>query len=223
MAGLVIFDCDSTLSGIEGVDELGRLRGDAVFAAAERMTRDAMDGGVPLEQVFAKRLELIRPTTSEMDAVGRLYLRHLEPSAEATVRELRALGWELAIVSGGFSRAIAPLAELLGIQRVEAVGVRFDAHGNYLDFDRDAPTTRGGGKNQVVRILRAGLQPGSPIVLVGDGASDLETRPDVNLFIGFGGFVDRPKVRSGAEVFVTALSAVPALLRARFGTPPRIS
>lgn len=217
MPATVLFDCDSTLSAIEGVDELGRLRGEAVYAAVEAMTRAAMEGGTPLQEVFAQRLDLIRPSTADVDTVGRMYLRHIEASAVATIAELRGLGWDVAIVSGGFRRAIRPLADLLGIARVEAVDLYFDADGHYTGFDKDAPTARAYGKNEVVRALRAEQEAPGPFVMVGDGASDLETRPDVDLFIGFGGFVDRPKVRSGAEVFVTTLSAIPAVLRAKFG------
>jgi phosphoserine phosphatase len=48
--------------------------------------------------------------------------------------------------------------------------------------------------------------------MVGDGASDLETVPVVDLFIGFGGFTAREKVRREAAAFVTSLSAVPGLV-----------
>ena len=44
---LVIFDCDSTLSAIEGVDELARVRGPELFAEVEAMTHAAMDGKIP--------------------------------------------------------------------------------------------------------------------------------------------------------------------------------
>ena len=50
------------------------------------------------------------------------------------------------------------------------------------------------------------------VVMVGDGASDLETVPVVDLFIGFGGFTAREKVRREAAAFVTSLSAVPGLV-----------
>ena len=48
--------------------------------------------------------------------------------------------------------------------------------------------------------------------MVGDGVSDLETRPVVDRFIGFGRYVVRPKVKAGAEFFVHALDDVLALL-----------
>ena len=48
--------------------------------------------------------------------------------------------------------------------------------------------------------------------MVGDGVSDLETAPVVNLFIGYGGYVSREPVKRQAKAFVTRLSEVPALL-----------
>ena len=47
---LVLFDCDSTLSAIEGIDELGRLRGPKVFQEIEGMTNAAMNGGTPMSR-----------------------------------------------------------------------------------------------------------------------------------------------------------------------------
>jgi hypothetical protein len=35
--------------------------------------------------------------------------------------------------------------------------------------------------------------------MMGDGMSDLETKPDVDDFIGFGGVVARPKIEQGSD------------------------
>ena len=43
---------------------------------------------------------------------------------------------------------------------------------------------------------------------IGDGASDLEAKPAVDLFIGFGGVHMRPRVRENADVFVTRLDDI---------------
>lgn len=205
---LILFDCDSTLSAIEGVDELARVRGPAVLAASEAMTNDAMEGRLRVEDVFAKRLELIAPTAADAAVVAARYVATIEPTAEATLAELRRRGWTPMIVSGGFLPLIVPLAERLGIARIEAVDLWFDAAtGAYAGFDRDYPTTRSGGKPEVVARLRAELSP-ARIVMVGDGVSDLETRPVVDRFIGFGRYVARPKVKAGAEFFVHALDEV---------------
>jgi len=170
---LLLLDCDSTLSSIEGIDELGRLRGPETFKAVEDMTNAAMDGGTPMEAIFAKRLEIIKPTKAELEAIGAKYIATVEPTALATLQKLRAAGWKIAIVSGGFTQAILPLAQFLGIDRVEAVILRFHADGSYAGFDESCPTCRSKGKNVVARRLRAEHQA-THVVMVGDGASDLE-------------------------------------------------
>jgi len=71
---LICFDCDSTLSAVEGIDELARLRGPDTFALIEGMTADAMDGKQALEDVFARRLEIIRPSRADVAEVGRRYV-----------------------------------------------------------------------------------------------------------------------------------------------------
>lgn len=200
-----------TLSAIEGIDELGRAGGPELFARIEAMTNDAMNGKLPVEAVFGRRLEIIRPGAALVAAVGRQYVETVEPTARATLATLRARGWTPLILSGGFRNAIRPLADFLGIERVEAVDLFFDAAGAYAGYDRDYPTTRSGGKPEVVRALKQELRP-ARIVMVGDGVSDLETKPEVDLFVGFGRYVAREKVRAGAACFVRALSELPDLV-----------
>jgi phosphoserine phosphatase len=208
---LICFDCDSTLSSIEGIDELARLRGPEAFASIRAMTEDAMSGRIALESVFGRRLEAIRPGRRDAEAVGRRYVDNAEPSAASTVAVLRGMGWTSVIVSGGFRQAIRPLADFLGVGRIEAVDLFFAPDGSYAGYDASYPTTRSGGKAEIIRRLRAELVP-ERVVMVGDGASDLETVPVVDLFIGFGGFAAREKVRREAAAFVTSLSAVPGLV-----------
>ena len=202
---LLLLDCDSTLSSIEGIDELGRLRGPATFKTVEDMTNAAMNGGTPMEAIFAKRLDIIKPTAAELAAIGAQYIATVEPTAQASLAKLRAAGWQIAIVSGGFTQAIRPLAEFLGIDRVEAVVLKFHADGAYAGFDDSCPTCKTKGKNVVARRLRAEYQAGH-VVMVGDGASDLEVKGDADLVVGFGRYVQRPKVVAGADKFVRSLA-----------------
>jgi phosphoserine phosphatase len=209
---LICFDCDSTLSSIEGIDELARLRGPDVLAWVEALTRDAMEGRIRIEDVFGRRLDLIRPGRAEVAWLGERYVETVEPTARETVATLAQSGWTAAIVSAGYRQAIEPLARFLGIARIEAVELSFAPDGSYRDFDRTSPCTRSGGKLEVIERLRAELHP-ERVIMVGDGASDLETRPSVDLFIGFGGFVVRERLRREAGAFVQALAEVPALVR----------
>ena len=61
----VFFDVDSTLVTIEGVDVLGA--GNAEIA---RLTERAMNGEIALEEVYAKRLEIIRPNRAATREMG---------------------------------------------------------------------------------------------------------------------------------------------------------
>ncbi len=209
---LVLLDCDSTLSAIEGIDELGRLRGAETYSAVEAMTREAMEGGTSMESVFARRLDLIRPTSEELASIGSLYIAHVEPTAKASIAQLQGEGWTVAIVSGGFTQAIRPLADYLGVTTVEAVVLKFDERGCYAGFEEDCPTARTRGKNRVAQRL-TGTLAATKTVMVGDGASDLEVKGDVDYVIGFGRYAVREKVKAGADAFIMSLSELPAILR----------
>jgi phosphoserine phosphatase len=125
--------------------------------------------------------------------------------------ELQRRGWTVMILSGGFRPAIQPLAAFLGIARVEAVDLRFHPDGSYAGYDAGYPTTRSGGKPEVMARLRRELAP-VRMVMVGDGVSDLETAPEVDLFVGYGGYVARDKVRARAAHFITRLDQLLPIL-----------
>lgn len=202
---LLFIDCDSTLSTIEGIDELARAKGDEVFAQVVALTHAAMNGEVPIHEVFPARMEMIRPDRSLCDKVAALYVETMVPGADDFIRDLKNDGWHPVILSGGFAPLIMPLARLLGIDHVEAVPLFFDESGNYLDYGRDYPTTRNLGKNEVIREWKEALLP-ERVVMIGDGVSDLETKPDVDTFVGFGGVVVRPRVQQGCDFWLADMN-----------------
>jgi len=193
----VFFDVDSTLVTIEGIDVLARGNPEIV-----RLTEAAMNGEIALDAVYAKRLEIIRPTRAEVEALGARYVASLVDGAEETIATLQNAGVDVHLVTAGIAQAIAPLAEKLNIapRAVHAVALEFDTTGNYVDFDRRSLLTRPGGKELVVRAILTRAK--GRAAFVGDGVSDLETKPVVDLFIGFGGVAARERVREGADVFV---------------------
>jgi len=192
--GTVAFDCDSTLSAMEGIEELAR---DDV--EVRELTRAAMEGRVPLEEVFGRRLALVRPTRADVERIGRLYVEKLVPGVGALVAALQALGKEVHVVSGGLLPAVRHVAETLAIPaaRVHAVELTFDAQGAYADFERGSPLARAGGK---IDVLRALTRAGVPLAFVGDGATDLEAAPVCARFVAYGGVVRREAVLSAARV-----------------------
>jgi len=201
----VVFDCDSTLVRIEGIDELA---GD-LKPEIQRLTDLAMEGQVPLEEVYGRRLALIDPTRSEVEEIGHAYIDALVDDARETVAELLKMGVDVRVISGGLLPAVLAVARELGLQphQVRAVDILFDDQGRFSRFESDSPLARSGGK---LEVIRAWDLP-RPALLVGDGATDLEARPAVDAFVAFMGVVDRPAVAAGADHVVRTPSLAPIL------------
>lgn len=196
----VIFDVDSTLSGIEGIDWLAALRGAEIKAWSAGLTERAMEGKLPIEAVYVERMHAVKPTMAEIEQLGRVYVERIAPGARETLTELRARGVELVMVSGGLREAILPLARELRVdeQSVHAVSVFFDEEGNYAGFDERSLLTRQDGKRTTVRGM--GLK--GPILAVGDGMTDCEIRPVVDGFAAFTGFMRREPVVERADYVI---------------------
>lgn len=203
--GTVVFDCDSTLSTIEGIDELAGEHSAEVVA----LTDAAMRGEVALEAVYGRRLSLIKPTRAAVEALASRYIATMVPGARDTIAALEAAGIAVRIISGGLLPAILPLAAELGIgnDAVAAVDVSFGADGSYAGFEESSPLARGGGKRVLLERWRPSLL--GPVLLVGDGATDLEARPAVDAFVAFAGVVDRPAVTAAADLTVRSASLLP--------------
>ncbi len=205
--GSVIFDCDSTLSAVEGIDELAGPRKPEIAA----LTAGAMRGDYPLETVYGRRLAIIRPSRADIETLARRYIAAAVTGAREVVASLQEAGVEVGIVSGGLRPALLPLAEWLGIpeHRVAAVDLHFDARGDYAGYDDASPLAKSGGKRELLALWRPTLRP--PVLFVGDGATDLEARPEVDAFVAFMGVVQRPAIAAAADVIVSTPSLLPVL------------
>jgi len=204
-AKLLFVDCDSTLSAIEGIDELARLSDPTIFAEVVALTNAAMNGDLPLNEVFGKRMEIIKPNQSMANEVARLYIEHIVTGAREFIVTAKSKGWIPVILSGGFEQLIRPLANYLGINHVEAVPLFFNENGNYTGYDTDFPTTRNHGKNEIINEWTRAILP-ARVVMIGDGISDLETKPDIDVMVGFGGIISRDKVKAGSDIWVESFA-----------------
>ena len=72
---VVCFDCDSTLSKIEGIDELARRIG--LGDKLAKLTDAAMNGEVALEEIYGKRLDLIKPNRAAIEWLAEFYIAEL--------------------------------------------------------------------------------------------------------------------------------------------------
>jgi phosphoserine phosphatase len=223
----IFFDCDSTLSAIEGIDELARLKG--VEQRIVELTNAAMDGRIPLQEVYAERLRLLAPTRADLRAIEDAYKRTVVPDAREVIAGLQSLGRRVFIVSGGLADAVTGFGVWLGVPRelIRAVGLTYNQlSGRWWDYDTcnergnpdegylmydDGPLTTQHGKAEVIKLMR---EKGRRAMLVGDGASDLAAAHAVNVFVGFGGVVVRPLVAANAPYFIRSAGLAPVMLLA---------
>ena len=221
----IFFDCDSTLSTIEGIDELARLKGK--FDEVKALTDAAMDGEVYLDSVYDRRLEMLAPTHEEVAGIEELYRQTVVPDAAEVIGALRAVTKEIFIVSGGLLAAVRPFGRWLGVphDHIRAVKLEYDElSGEWWDYlqdqwdqrtdveykdSEDTPLVQSTGKSNVVAEM-LGERRGRSL-LVGDGVSDLAARDVVDLFVGFTGVVSRPHVVAESEVLITGESLAPLL------------
>jgi len=216
----VFFDCDSTLTAVEGIDVLAEQagRGENV----RRLTQAAMNGEMDLEDVYGKRLAQINPSRAAIQSIRQVYKDNAVPDAGMVIAALQHLGHETYIISSGLEEPVREFGISLGVpaDHIRAVGVEYDElvgawwshhqgqETQYLDYGRGALAVSE-GKEEIVREM-LGNQSGQSL-LVGDGTSDLLAGEAVDLFVGFGGVAARPKVESGAAVFIRSPGLSPVL------------
>jgi phosphoserine phosphatase len=193
---LIVLDADSTLLQGEVIDMLAAQHGCGDEVAA--VTEAAMAGEIDFEQGLRQRVRLLAGLDqSGLDAVRAAIV--LAPGARTLVRTLKRLGYELAVVSGGFVQVIDELVAELGIHHLAANVLAVD--NGILTGELDGPVLDRAGKASALKrfAVEAGV-PLSQTIAVGDGANDLDMLAEAGLGIAFNA---KAVVRQAAD---TALS-----------------
>ncbi|XP_022886061.1 phosphoserine phosphatase, chloroplastic-like isoform X5 [Olea europaea var. sylvestris] len=202
-ADAVCFDVDSTVCLDEGIDELAEYCG-AGKAVAEWTAR-AMSGSIPFEEALAARLSLFNPSLSQVQDFLEKRPPRISSGIDTLVKKLKDKNTDVYLISGGFRQMINPVAAILGIplENIYANQLLFGSSGEFLGFDIKEPTSRSGGKATAVQLIRK-AQGYKCVVMIGDGATDLEARQPggADLFICYGGVQLRESVAAKADWLV---------------------
>ena len=206
----VVFDVDSTLAAIEGIDWLAVLRGPEVAKHSEELTARAMAGELPIEAVYTTRLERIRPTAQELMRLADAYQQAMEPGARELIGELQQARVHVHLLSGGLRPSIIPFALQLGVpaDRVHAVSLAQDEDGTFSKLDGDQPLATQQGKPLTVQRL----QLRGPVAMVGDGSTDAAVRGVVDNFYAYTGVARREKVVAVADAEAKSFEELRGLL-----------
>ncbi|XP_076764677.1 phosphoserine phosphatase [Xylocopa sonorina] len=201
-ADAVTFDVDSTVIQEEGIDELAKFCNKENDVAV--LTNRAMQGNMTFRQSLIERLNIIRPSFTQIKQFLASHPLKLSPGIKTLITALHTNKKQVFLVSGGFHSLIIPVATALDIplENIFANRLKFYFTGEYAGFDEDQPTAENGGKAKVINYLKK--EKGfKTIVHIGDGATDLETVTVADLFIGYGGNVTRESVKEQSPWFIT--------------------
>ncbi|HLD16268.1 MAG TPA: HAD-IB family phosphatase [Coxiellaceae bacterium] len=206
----IVFDCDGTLSAIEGINQLAAEN--QVGEAVARLTEEAMSRTGISAELYETRLTLVKPTLAQVQQLGNIYFEKRTSDIVEVMKTLKNAHQTVYIVSAGPNPAVQIFGAKLGVAKKDifAVDIYFDEEGHYRDFDRDSPMTRKGGKREIIRQLQ---HQHASIAYVGDGMNDLEVKDMVARFIGFGGHYYRKNIQDACEFYMTDCSMKPLLTR----------
>ncbi len=193
---LVVLDLDSTLIQDEVIDLLAEARG--CLDEVSDITARTMEGELDFEQSLRARTALLAGLTEEHVRSVRERIR-LTPGARTFVRTLHRLGYQVGVISGGFTLFTDHVAELLQLDHARA---------NELEIVDGVLTGKILGE-VVDRTAKATLlrsiadDEGIPLeqtIAIGDGANDIDMLATAGLGIAFNA---KPVVRDAAEVSVS--------------------
>ncbi|MDA0565862.1 phosphoserine phosphatase SerB [Streptomonospora sp. S1-112] len=193
---LVVMDVDSTLIQGEVIELLAEHAGCAEEVA--RVTEEAMRGEIDFEDSLRRRVAMLKGLdASAVDRVREQLV--LAPGARTLVRTLKRLGYECAIVSGGFSQITDVLVERLGLDY--AMANTLEIVDGKLTGELVGPIVDRVGKAEALRRFagEAGV-PLSQTVAIGDGANDLDMLQAAGLGVAFNA---KPVVRQQADTSVS--------------------
>ncbi len=114
---LIVFDVDGTLIDAEMIDELAKAAG--VGRKVSEITSRAMNGEIDFKQALTERVRLLKGLdVTILDSI----VENLDvtPGAEELIIALKALGYKIALISGGFTQFVEKIKQKLGIDYVYA-------------------------------------------------------------------------------------------------------
>ncbi|QXE37546.1 MULTISPECIES: phosphoserine phosphatase SerB [Streptomyces] len=192
---LVVMDVDSTLIQDEVIELFAAHAG--CEAEVAEVTSRAMLGELDFEQSLHARVALLAGLDASVVEKVRAEIR-LTPGARTLVRTLKRLGYQVGVVSGGFTQVTDALQEQLGLDfasanTLEIVDGRLTGRVVGEIVDR-------AGKARLLRRFAA--EAGVPLaqtVAIGDGANDLDMLNAAGLGVAFNA---KPVVRKAAHTAV---------------------
>ncbi len=178
---LIVFDADMTFIQCEVIDELGRLAG--AEEAIQAITHQAMEGTLDFQQALRERVRLLKGLPVE--ELHRLAQRlPYTPGVQRLVHILKTLGYQVALISGGFDLIIQHIVDQFQLDY--GFANQLEVQDGRLTGEVQGAIVDGARKAALIEMIRQqeGLCP-EQVIAVGDGANDLQMLTQAGLGIAF--------------------------------------
>lgn len=193
---LLVADMDSTMIGVECIDELADYAGLKAEVAA--VTERAMKGEIGFEAALAERVALLAGLDEA--AIDRCREERVRPTpgARFLVRTMKREGAFTVLVSGGFTRFADPVGAEIGFDRV--VANRLETAAGRLSGKVVPPVLGAEGKRLALldAVAERGLRLDETLA-VGDGANDVPMLREAGLGIAYHA---RPAAAAAADASI---------------------
>ncbi|KAI9326892.1 HAD-like domain-containing protein, partial [Obelidium mucronatum] len=189
---LVVFDMDSTLIEQEVIDEIARCCGVVDQVAA--ITESAMNGEIDFKESLA-RLSVLETVRAKIT---------FTPGVRDLCKVLKRLGFQLAVISGGFLPLAKYVKAELNLDFAYANQLQVSQDGTVLEGKTFGPIVDGTRKAELLDVIAQSCNVGvNQVVAVGDGANDLPMLGLAGLGVAFNA---KPRVQEQAEVCINQSS-----------------
>jgi phosphoserine phosphatase len=192
---LIVMDVDSTLIQDEVIELLAGHAG--CQEEIERITAAAMRGELDFAASLRARVALLEGLSDEVFEKVRGQVRYT-PGARTLVRTLKRLGYQVGIVSGGFTQITDALARELDLD-FSAANTLEVRDGRLTGRVEGEIVDRPGKAAALRRFAEAAGVPLTETIAVGDGANDLDMLAAAGLGVAFNA---KPVVREQAHTAV---------------------
>ncbi|MEZ0068318.1 phosphoserine phosphatase [Streptacidiphilus sp. MAP12-20] len=192
---LVVMDVDSTLIQDEVIELFAAHAG--CEAEVAEVTAAAMRGELDFAESLRARVALLAGLDAGVVDKVRSEVR-LTPGARTLIRTLKRLGYQVGIVSGGFTQVTDDLVERLGLDFAAANTLEVE-DGRFTGRVVGDIVDRAGKATMLRRFAAEAGVPLEQTVAIGDGANDLDMLNTAGLGVAFNA---KPVVREAAHTAV---------------------
>lgn len=238
---IFIFDIESTLTPIEGLDFIARSKGEDISEKVKNLTNQGMSGANFADGLLA-RLALVRPSQEDFDSLKTLYLKNITKGAEDLIKFLNSQAdTRVILVSGGITELLVDFSTKIGIanpqEELFAVSIGdICARGlssgrspeDYFSLDTEIlrnfvksgdsnnPIFDNDGKKKMAEIIRNKIccnQDNAQIFAIGDGVTDSRMGELENAkFIAYTEFCSRDKAVQVADHVASSMKELKEII-----------